>query len=209
MRFIGDIHGKYKRYTRIVKECSESIQVGDFGMGFPGSGQKHPWTYKLDQAFYKKHRFIRGNHDSPFHCANQAKRWWIPDGTVENDMMFVGGALSIDAGSRIEGVSWWRDEELSIVALNDLIDKYEREKPTIMVSHEAPEYIIRDTMSWYEKKQHPSRTRDAFQAMWEIRSPKLWVFGHWHSSVDRVIDGCRFICLNELEYIDIDLDRYR
>ena len=204
MRFIGDIHGKYKRYTAIVKECDASIQVGDFGMGF---SPKHPWDYKTDKSFYSNHRFIRGNHDSPSHCARTP--WWIPDGTVEDSMMFIGGALSIDAASRQEGVSWWRDEELSIEAFNRLIDKYEQIKPDIMVSHEAPEYIIKDTMSWYGKMELPSRTRQALQTMWEIHSPKLWVFGHWHSSVDRVINGCRFRCLNELEYEDIDLAQYR
>lgn len=200
MRFIGDIHGKYKQYTKIVKECEESVQVGDFGMGF---SHKHPWEYKKDQDFYKSHRFIRGNHDSPSHCARA--KWWIPDGTIENKIMYIGGAFSIDQAWRQEGVTWWRDEELSIEALNTFIDKYEREKPDVMVTHEAPEYIIRDTMTWYDKMEFPSRTRQAFQAMWEIHSPKVWVFGHWHTSVDREIADCRFICLNELEHIDLDV----
>lgn len=213
MRFIGDIHGKFKQYNKIVKACDASIQVGDFGMGFPG-GHKHPWSYKPAgrQALYRNQRFIRGNHDNPAACANAGGKWWIPDGTVEMiegaKVMFCGGAHSIDQAKRLEGVSWWRGEELSIEAFNKIIDKYEREKPDVMVTHEAPEYIIRGTMKWKEKVLLPSRTRQAFQAMWEMHSPKLWVFGHWHQSVDTIIDGCRFVCLNELEYKDINLSEY-
>lgn len=208
MRFIGDIHGKFNRYEKLVKECEASIQVGDFGMGFKG-GKQHPWSYKKDYAFYKHHRFIRGNHDSPAHCASQASRWWIPDGTVEDGMMFCGGANSVDKATRMEGVDWWRNEELSIHALNNLIDKYERDNPNIMVTHEAPESVAQATMTWRSKLELGSRTRQAFQAMLEMRKPKLWIFGHWHKSIDTVIDGCRFICLNELEHIDIDLAEYR
>jgi len=35
---------------------------------------------------------------------------------------------------------------------------------------------------------------------------KQSIFGHWHSNADEVIDGTRFICLNELSYCDIDVN---
>jgi hypothetical protein len=34
MRLIGDIHGKFSQYKRIIKDCQASIQVGDMGVGF-------------------------------------------------------------------------------------------------------------------------------------------------------------------------------
>jgi hypothetical protein len=204
MRFIGDVHGLWGRYQKLAKAVPASIQVGDFGMGF---GQKHPFTWKDDKAAYRDHKFIRGNHDSPSHCARV--EWWIPDGTVWNDsMMFVGGALSIDAAFRTEGVSWWRDEELSLAAMDKIITKYEAVKPSIMVTHECPNVIARVLFPWMTKQEYPSRTRQLFDTLWEIHSPKLWVFGHWHEDKDVIIDDCRFICLNELSHIDLDLKEY-
>jgi hypothetical protein len=206
MRFIGDVHGKYDRYKKIAKQANRSIQVGDFGMGF---SPQHPFSYSKTPGQHTNHKFIRGNHDSPSHCAKQAAKWWIPDGSVLQDkMMFVGGALSIDKASRVEGVSYWSDEELSHERFHHIINTYETVKPLVMVTHEAPEYIIREVMTWYNKSRIPSHTREAFQQMWEIHSPALWVFGHWHQSVNTEIAGCRFVCLNELEHIDIDLSRY-
>ena len=55
------------------------------------------------------------------------------------------------------------------------------------------------------KRDYPSRTRQAFDAMMSIHRPKLWIFGHWHRSRNEMIDGTRFICLAELEHKDIDL----
>ena len=56
------------------------------------------------------------------------------------------------------------------------------------------------------KINDPSRTRQAFQAMFEAHQPDLWVFGHWHHSFDGVLDGTRFVCLNELEARTFDFD---
>ena len=50
-----------------------------------------------------------------------------------------------------------------------------------------------------------SRTRQALDAMFDIHKPDLWLFGHWHDSQDRNVMGTRFICLNELEYKDIEI----
>lgn len=209
MRFIGDVHAKDKHYKKIVKQCDRSIQVGDFGMG-GGAGwfKRHPFARSTNQEKYREHRFIRGNHDDPERCA-EADRWWIPDGRVVQDrMMLIGGAFSIDSPGRIEGVSWWRNEELSIGRLNDIIDLYEKVKPRVMITHDAPKLVTNRLMDWAEKKHHSSRTQQAFDAMLQIHSPDLWIFGHWHASRDVIMHGTRFICLNELEHIDIDLSLY-
>lgn len=34
MRFIGDVHGKFKSYKTLIKDIPMSIQVGDMGVGF-------------------------------------------------------------------------------------------------------------------------------------------------------------------------------
>lgn len=194
--FIGDVHGKWLEYCRIINEHPNTIQVGDFGVGF-----RTPWWDPLQMDIYEdheNHRFIRGNHDNPAACKANDK--WIPDGHVdENGIFFVGGALSIDQQYRTAGVDWWEDEELSIVELNEMISKYEEIKPDFVVSHDCPESVAIELFPFYNKMQFPSRTRQALQSMLEIHRPKNWWFGHWHVSRKKDINGTLFRCLAELE----------
>lgn len=190
IRFIGDVHGKFDEYLDLTRHVDFSIQVGDFGAGFGNL-----------PILYTNHRFIRGNHDSPMVCASSPN--WINDGHSEDNMFFVGGAMSIDQYCRVEGVSWWRDEELSISQFDDIITKYEMAKPDIMVSHECPDKIAHEIFDI--SKKYNSRTRQAFDTMLEVWQPKIWIFGHWHQPVNTVINGVRFICLAELQTIDLEV----
>ncbi len=220
MRFIGDVHGKYEPYKKLIADVPRSIQVGDMGVGFrrlsgPKVGEiySNPPHYAMVKG---DHRFIRGNHDNPQECAKHSQ--WITDGHVEDDMMFIGGAVSIDRQWRTEDYSWWANEELSTETLNTLVDKYIDTKPRIMVTHEAPEEVAETVMhamlartgEYRGQKLQPefaSRTRQALQSMWSAHSPELWIFGHWHFNFDHVLRGTRFICLAELAHIDIDTSR--
>ena len=201
MRFIGDVHGKWDRYKRILKNSPcPTIQVGDMGVGFRDWHGEMRSNAPYDLMKEGKHRFIRGNHDNPGVCRNHSQ--WIADGHIENGMMFIGGAFSIDWQYRLEGMSWWRDEELSITELNELLGKYEKEKPEVMVTHDCPETIAA-LMSPQYHCEFPSRTRQALNGMLEIHRPKVWLFGHWHRSFDGTVNGTRFLCLNELEVMDV------
>lgn len=198
MRFIGDIHGKTFGYQDLIVDCERSIQLGDFGMGF-GATLEADFIDDMIDTFPGNHKFIRGNHDDPAEC--KKSKHWIPDGAVDDDMMFVGGAWSIDQAHRNEGVSWWREEELSYARLLSLTRKYIDTKPRVMVTHTAPIEIARQM--GFEIIGNGSRTEQAFTSMFEFHKPEIWLFGHWHKSFDKVILGTRFICLNELEFIDI------
>lgn len=206
MRFIGDVHGNYARYKKIIALAPGTIQVGDMGVGFRrtqgyrlGEFTQNPPHYAMLAGH---HRFIRGNHDNPTECRKHSQ--YIPDGTVENGMMFIGGGLSIDKDFRIEGYSYWADEELSEKELDDIVTVYLAEKPRVMVTHDCPEEIAK-ILTNRVKLDYPSRTRQAFQRMLNAHSPKVWVFGHWHQSFDQVAGGTRFVCLDELEWKDIEV----
>ncbi len=198
-RFIGDVHGKFSQYEKIIADCDESIQVGDFGLGFAGSKE----TPSYDLMATGNHRFIRGNHDNPAFC--RAHDFWIEDGYIEGDMMFVGGAYSIDKAFRTPFMDWWPDEECSIGQLNGFIDSYKIIKPRIMVTHTAPKAIPLYHMGFSPIEGASTRMEDAFDYMWSLHKPEIWIFGHWHKSFDKVVDGTRFICLNELEHIDLEV----
>jgi len=208
MRFIGDVHGKYTRYGKLMKKYGgPSIQVGDMGVGFytygPGGEGIIPVANPPHDRMVKYNaRFIRGNHDNPEVCKRHSQ--YIPDGHYEDDMFFCGGAGSIDRAMRTEGMSWWADEELSMNELNEIVDKVADLKPKIMVTHECPEFLAAMILHPKEKYDMPSITRQAFESIYHFHQPDLWIFGHWHKSFDYIHEGkTRFKCLNELEVFDI------
>lgn len=188
MRFIGDVHGYYKTYTKIISEAEKSIQVGDMGVGFVEIPEIN-----------LNHRFIRGNHDNPFLCTKHSN--CIKDGTFEDEMFFLGGAWSIDWEDRILGISWWEGEELSVPELQKCIDKYVECKPEIMVTHDCPTVMAQKLNS--HREWDKSKTRQALDRMFEAHKPEVWVHGHHHIYKQVMIKGTRFISLGELEYIDL------
>lgn len=209
VRFIGDVHGKYTPYKKLIRNGPPSIQVGDMGIGFrrisgPNKGEIYGnpphYLMKENRAF-----FIRGNHDNPEECRKHSQ--WIPDGYFENGFMFLGGTASSDSTLRTKNYNWWEDEELSQQELNELIQKYVELKPHTMVSHDCPSEVA-DVLNNFELFDK-SRTQQALQAMWNGHSPDLWIFGHHHKhcwlDLEKDKKNTKFICLAELEYLDIDL----
>lgn len=208
--YIGDVHGKFREYYHLIKRLGpdvNSVQVGDFGIfGGEWSASENYWenliTSKNPNGY---HRRIRGNHDNPNIFWNYSAA--IKDGLVEDSkngpIMHIGGALSYDRVYRKEGRTWWPEEELGHVELWDMTEEYEKVKPFRMVTHDCPDEVATRFFSIYPTED-PSRTRQAFQSMWEVHQPKEWVFGHWHQHRDQVINGTRFICLPELQTIKLE-----
>ena len=195
--FIGDVHGKFDAYHALAKKHETTIQVGDMGLGF---GQQLP---KLEDKDY----FIHGNHDNVTTCWTEH-----PDNflgrygykTLEGKrIFFMSGAYSIDKAKRIEGVDWWRSEELRYTAIDYAIRQYMG--ADVIVTHDCPLDIY--TNFNYHKVQS-SLTASGLSMIWSKAKqmkmqPKLWVFGHHHVHFDKWIDGTRFICLPELKTFTI------
>lgn len=189
MRYIGDVHGKYCEYLKIIADVDESRQVGDFGMGFGSEGHDKDG-----------HLFIAGNHDNPSLC--RINKNWIPHGTLEDDCLYIGGAVSIDRYRRTEGVDWWPDEEISQMDTYRIMDSIGDKKINRIVTHECPQFIL-SMLGSHHCYDLPTLTRQFFNVLFENYRPELWVFGHHHVSFDKDVLGTRFVCLNELEYKDI------
>ena len=209
MIFIGDIHGRFAQYLQLRAQFSDTFQVGDFGFGFPDS---------MDVAVVPEdphHRFIRGNHDNPEICRQHPN--CLPDYGYFDDMQlfFVSGAFSIDKQYRIPGVSWWEDEELSMLMLTDVITRYKEIKPRYMVSHDCPKTAQIHMFPRSLSRNYPNVTKAALQEMYECHQPEIWVFGHWHemkisdvgstkfvscgSFTDRPLDALSRECIFEIE----------
>lgn len=209
-RLIGDIHGRiydYQSYS-ISDFKGPTIQVGDFGIGFAG-----PYWHESVAAWQQsnpQHRFIRGNHDNLSKCKSMPG--FIKDGTIENDVMFIGGAYSIDVARRTEGVDWWRDEELSVAELSILVDVYASVKPRVMITHDAPTDVTEKmfilsglAIGGMSAKKINTRTGQALQAMFDIHQPDEWYFGHWHHTMQYKYGRTIFQCIGELDYVDVEL----
>ena len=213
---IGDVHGKIFNYKKLLESLpadASTIQLGDMGLGFEGV-----YLPKLSG----QHKFIRGNHDSPSECREHLNYLgeFGYDETLK--IFYLGGGYSIDRDMRIEGVSWWRDEELSFTDLENAIQQYREVKPRIVVSHECPQevgdYLLR-SLGWiggmypdpygkaYKARKLLSRTAGALQTMFEAHQPEYWFFGHYH--VDKVFwfkeYKTEFRVLNELSVAEVPL----
>ena len=201
---VGDIHGRTKTYQKWLRDnldpTARSIQIGDMGLGFAGVGLPAPGQPALAES----HKFFRGNHDSPEKC--QAHKNYLGDyGYLEeNSLFWVAGAFSIDRQFRIEGVSWWADEELSYGELGKAIDLYREVKPRFVLSHEAPAIagavLLYDQMGPYFAAKGgclTSRTAQALESMLDIHQPEKWIFGHYHVDKKFYVPklATEFICI--------------
>lgn len=215
IRFVSDTHGKILKFVGIVDDAIEDqvdeiIQVGDWGFGFGTRGQAS-FTDNILSEYKDDIRIgiIRGNHDNPREAV--LSNHFIKDGTVRQyegvSMMFVGGASSIDQAWRTPEVNWWEDEQLSEEELEYMVDIYKQTKPHIMVTHDAPEQFVQDVMVAHSVFSQPveeySRTRIALQKMFEYHKPNYFIFGHWHTDIDQIYEGTRFICREELGTFDM------
>ena len=193
-RIIGDVHGHYGHYHRLLRKAQFTVQIGDFGFEYT----------TLLAVDARRHRVLAGNHDN----YDEVENWphFLGDYRVHSvtgfgDVFFIRGGLSIDRHLRTEGVSWWTNEELSMADCYAALTEYTRIKPTFVVSHECPVSIIPHVTA--SLSIIPSRTNQLLEQMLAVHKPRRWVFGHYHKSWKKVINSTQFICLNELECLDL------
>jgi hypothetical protein len=213
MRVIGDVHGKVAEYVNIANCSDVSVQLGDMSYDYS----------RMIRVNAFKHKFLGGNHEDydKYHKQpHSLGNWGLVNNEIslpfDNKVFFVRGGFSPNVHSLIDEYiltgkqKWFFDEELTDAVLDNAIYNYSNVLPDIVLSHECPT-IVKKTFSDYRQinqsfgwsADHSSRTEKALECMFNIHKPKLWIFGHWHRSVDIIIQGTRFICLDKLEYKDI------
>jgi len=212
----GDTHGELelrKLNTENFKEGKNLtkndyvIVLGDFGLLWKNSPDKEEkyWTDWLNDKPWTT-CFIPGNHEN-FHRLNNLEKvnmfgykvgkvsdsiFMLLNGgiyNIDNKKIFTfGGATSIDKASRIENISWWKDEVPNFETMNFGLDNLYKEKEIdFVLTHTAPRFVI-------DKYIHDKNMSRRFfvdcpvmKYLNEVSHPmkyKKWWFGHWHDDWD-------------------------
>lgn len=191
---IGDAHGKYDRYVKMARKRDYTVQIGDLGF-------KYGCLNNLDPD---RHKVVGGNHDK----YPSLVEWphYLGDYGMASlggvDFFFYRGAYSIDRQYRTIGFDWWEEEQLKIEDFMKAREVYREAKPDVVLTHDCPEsitpmllppgaQIYQNTTSW------------ALQELLNIHRPKMWIFGHYHVSKRIPLGETEFVCLDELEALEI------
>lgn len=195
---VGDIHGEFSLLKKTLeyydlKDCY-LFSVGDIGMGFNGTKKESDINLTHLNNYFSSRNIvfygIRGNHDNPSYfdgSVNLSNFKLLKDYSYLElngvKFGFVGGAISIDRIYRIEGISYWRDENFN---LN--LDKVQ--ECDILITHSTPtwlgpigsapikSFLDKDLGLWDllmdERRKH--------DILVEKSKPKYLFCGHFHES---------------------------
>ena len=199
---IGDVHGKYEHYHKIVRQTERhpyTLQIGDFGF-------KYDTLKNVDST---RHLILPGNHDHYDTCYNHPHFLGDYGYTSLNriDFFYYRGAYSIDRQYRTIGIDWWENEQVNIDQFMKARELYRSIKPEVMITHDCPQDIALQMLE-PGQRAYENITSWALQELYNIHQPKLWFFGHWHRSVKIQHGNTQFVCLNELETYTLTKDSY-
>ncbi len=192
--FLGDVHANLIHCLKLAEAHTDTtiIQVGDLGVGFVPLDV----FYRLPSNF----KFFPGNHDCRKFC-HQLPHCLGDYGEAYNKFFFVSGADSIDKAYRVEGISWWPDEELTYQQSGDCLDKWKKSKVDTLVAHDLPQSFAEGYKLIYDK----TLTRNLLQMMIEVRKPKLFIYGHHHKKNRLVFNDIQVVGLGISEPYFIEL----
>lgn len=218
----GDTHGNalgemrrfnsknFKRGIGLTKS-DYVIIVGDFGFIFSPkqTDEEKYWLKWLDEKPWTT-LFIDGNHDNipKLNLLPQAYMFGNEVGKVNNSVFHMkrgrvysingkklftfGGAKSIDANRRTEGLDWWASEEPNYREMKDGLQalKDNNWKVDYVLTHECPSYV-RDFLISHHREDNYQLIR-YFDEIFHKIDFKHHYFGHHH--VDKTIAD-KHICV--------------
>lgn len=216
--FIGDTHGEWGKLNTILNELYQKnktdlnvIITGDFGF-WPFINEFNLSKIKIRSNI--KIFFCPGNHENWFELEKIEKEnpnkkiieihkniFYCTFGAIleiENKkIMFCGGAESIDKNHRTIGYDWFPNE---IISYGDML-KLDQEIKTvdIIVSHTCPDFIFKQMKfkTFFNKNSDPSCKY--LTQIFQMYTPKLWFFGHFHFYQKILTNQTTFICLSSTD----------
>lgn len=212
---VGDLHGSWSPINKLINKKKPDIvlQCGDYGYWEPyhntkliSDGTRKPWNqYGLKNGKAKVY-FCDGNHEH-FHALwkrvenndteIQPNVFYMPRKTIlalpdNRNVMFMGGAESIDRGLRTPGLDWFPEETIKYSDVTNLPN----DRVDIVISHTCPtEFEMRGTIDTANLKfNDPSK--EALSIILNYYKPKLWYFGHYHKQASGYTKGCKWYALS-------------
>ncbi len=221
LRIIGDTHGKNNRlgkryyhgaagaegrtYMSILnnadyKGVKHTLQIGDIG-------------WREDLAIMAGlspdyHKVLYGNHDDYDNI--------LPHSIGDYGIMTHGGVTfgylrgeySIDRFRRLEaesmrkyGKTYWEEEELTYKKMLEALDFFKGRDINLFISHGAPHFLIHQLVD--EVKYEPSMTSRLLTEIHDECNINNWIFGHYHRNQELFSTKTRFLCINELAFVDV------
>jgi len=204
---VGDIHAEWSPLNSFLnkKRPEMVLQTGDFGFW--------PRIPKFDIRLLKPKNtgihWCDGNHEDHWSLKDRSSNEIIPNvffqprGSVltlsdGRNVLFFGGAHSVDKDMRQLGYDWFPEEIPSYVDFEQL-DKI-KVKIDIVISHTCPNEFEIEKGYWSipgsirEKIADP--TRDLLSVALEMFRPSLWYFGHWHIQMRGEYKECHWRAMN-------------
>ena len=168
-----------------------------------------------------RHRFFPGNHDHYHHLPVHSLGDFGATSLGEVDFFFIRGAASTDRdklirlGEKLGKQLWFAEEELTDEQMAAAEAAYLAARPEIVLSHDAPSQIARET--WRLSLRHAapravfraSRTNAFLARLLDQHGPRLWMFGHHHVDWRDRQENTEFVCVGELSHVDIDAQGVR
>lgn len=215
----GDCHGVYGHigYWATHGNTPNLVLVGDIGVGYKGNGEK---LVELGYKLNKEGKYvyaIRGNHDQPdlfdgrIYGGEYGGIKFVRDGTVANwnnqNILFCGGAVSIDRNNSVPNISWWENEEF--------VPHYPKQPIHHLITHVSiPEIngisiYSPNVLHWsrndadliHDLMMEQQIVRNWFNELLAQKHPiKSWHYGHYHQSIISECKGikCRCLAINEI-----------
>ena len=192
---IGDVHGKYDRYLSIINSYDYTVQLGDFGFKYDS----------LENVDSTKHLILPGNHDNYDTCYNYPNFLGDYGYTSLNrtNFFYYRGAFSIDRSYRTIVIDYWENEQVNIDQFLKARELYREIKPKIVIAHDCPEVMV-PTYIGNTARIYQNITGWALNELFNIHQPDLWIHGHYHVSKTTTYRKTKFVCLKELETLEID-----
>lgn len=208
----GDTHSKIDRFSHKKWEFGKKLNkkdyviiCGDFGLIWDTNESSNEESYWLKWLNDKNWTtlFVDGNHEN-FDRLNKFEEVNLFDGivgkisdsifhlkrgevyTIENKKFFVmGGAQSIDKASRVEFISWWKEELPSHKEICNAIENLDKNNNEVdyILTHTPPAHIINNITKFNFSEDNYNLTKFFDELSAKIKFKK-WYFGHLHIDLD-------------------------
>lgn len=219
---VGDIHGNFRWLDIVARaihalapDVTTILQLGDWWMN-PDTTDEVLAGTGIERIYV-----TLGNHEpwdqiTPLLDAHPSASvrvsdviWILPRparlSIGGRSVLSLGGAVSVDRAWRVEGISWWPDEEITREHVAQAIAGRPAD---LMLTHESPagtpvravrEILRTNPMGFPDDARAASATSRARVAkVWNIMYPELLIHGHMHApGGGRTEDGLRVASLGQ------------